>query len=233
MPLHLLGVEIASQTASHELLPSFGLYGFWERPCNSSDQSRTLRHLIIPWRDGLEDSVLLLLRISSGQHEWMAWQKPADPVCTDITATWGLLHRWRVMCPSPGASVALLWAVTFVPEWNFDSFLFLCCCFFFFLFFFFPLWSSSSLDFYSTVIKNTESSFSLSRDTWGRLVSAVNKTPWDKSFRSFLVNPSTSRSFAKNRKTFIFVSAESHTGLIRTVQVNTSCVCFPSLLLVW
>lgn len=27
------------------------------------------------------------------------------------------------MGPSSGASVALLWAVTFVPEWNFDSFL--------------------------------------------------------------------------------------------------------------
>lgn len=48
------------------------------------------------------------------------------------------------MGPSSGASVALLWAVTFVPEWNFDSFLvlfffFILCCYSFFL------WSVSSL----------------------------------------------------------------------------------------
>lgn len=74
----------------------------------------------------------------------MAWQKPADPFCIDITAFWGLLHRWRVMGPSSGASAALLWAVTFVPEWNFNSFLFLgCCCFL--LVFFFVFWSVSSL----------------------------------------------------------------------------------------
>lgn len=40
-----------------------------------------------------------------------------------------LYHRRRVKGPSSGASAALLWTVTFVPEWNFDSVLF----FFFFL----------------------------------------------------------------------------------------------------
>lgn len=63
----------------------------------------------------------------------MAWQNPSDPLCTNITAIWGLLHRRRVMGPSLGASAA--WAVTFVPEWNFDSLLF---CVGFFFFFFFP-----------------------------------------------------------------------------------------------
>ena len=92
----------------------------------------------------------------------MAWQKHTDPFCIDITAIWGLLHRWIVMGPSSGASVALLWAVTFVPEWNFDSFLFLCCCCFLSFFVLFagvcPLctYADASLDIYPIIVKPSQ-----------------------------------------------------------------------------
>lgn len=44
----------------------------------------------------------------------------------------GSCSQTRVMGPSSGASAALLPAVTFVPEWNFHSFFFLCFVFIFF-----------------------------------------------------------------------------------------------------
>lgn len=110
------------------------------------DQSSRMWHLIIvlTWRTfNLHENLCSSCPGSAVDSDlWMAWQKPADPFCIDITAIWGLLHRWRVMGPSSGASVALIWAVTFVPEWNFDSFLSLCCFLFFLLF---PFWSMSSL----------------------------------------------------------------------------------------
>lgn len=97
------------------------------------------------------------------------------------TAIWDLLHRWRDLSPSSGAKVALLWAVTFVPEWNFDSFLYLCCCCFLFLFSFcFPsgvcplcTHANASFDNYSTIVKTHQSQ--RQRWYWELLVPAVKE----------------------------------------------------------
>lgn len=71
-----------------------------------------------------------------------AWWQPDDPFSSDITSIWGLHSQTKSCVPViRGCSLTLLWAVTFVPEWNFDSFLifhFIFCVAVCFLFSLFP-----------------------------------------------------------------------------------------------
>lgn len=131
LPLHALGGDAPSQTASHELLPSLQVCHVWvclkEQMCEalkasekSLDQSSRMWHLVNSWRDELS--------CCSSSGQWFVNGRN-----TQRWVIWDLLHRWRVSGPSSGASAALLWAVTFVPEWIFDSF---CVVVFFFFFFF-------------------------------------------------------------------------------------------------
>lgn len=108
---------------------------------NSLDQSSRMWHLIIilVWWTFIITNILCSFVKGMAETHWptLYWH---------YTAIWDLLHRWRDMSPSSGAKVALLWAVTFVPEWNFYSFLYLCCCYFFsFYVVLFSLWGLSSL----------------------------------------------------------------------------------------
>jgi len=115
-----------------------------------------------------------------------------------------LYHRRRVKGPSSGASAALLWTVTFVPEWNFDSVLF----FFFFclVIFVFVYWlcflecvlsapTRCLLTF--THLRGTGSDVLLANHRGERWhlepEDGVNESP----VRPFRINPSASRMYAK------------------------------------
>lgn len=83
----------------------------------------------------------------------MAWQKTRWPILY-----WHYSH--------PGPQWPLLWAVTFVPEWNFDSFCVVVASFSFFFFFCFlsgvcPLctYADASFDICPTVVKPSQTFF--------------------------------------------------------------------------